>query len=39
MVKLARRIEKQRAETAKVKCDIKVMLYCKKNKQKYEISM
>ena len=32
MIKLARKIEKQRVKIAKVKCDIGFMLYCKKIK-------
>ena len=31
MIKLARKFEKQRVKIAKVKCDIRLMLYCKKN--------
>ena len=31
MIKLATKIEKQRVKIAKVKCDIRFLLYCKKN--------
>ena len=31
MIKLAREIEKQHVKIAKIKCDTKFMLYCKKN--------
>ena len=31
MIKLARKIKKQRIKIAKVKCDINLLLYCKKN--------
>ena len=31
MIKLARKIENEGVEIAKIKCDIKFLLYCKKN--------